>query len=323
MKRAFTLIELLVVIAIIAILAAILFPVFAQAKLAAKKAVTISNVKQVSLGMMLYLGDNDDTYPRQSRCELNSSLNPKFKDPSYNASALQGCTGGLSYNSVNQYTWQKYLMPYTKNVELFENPMRTKSQKDWDTTGQLFGGIVLNLGFTGIKNVNFTTGAPSNFGDLTPVVGGTSSNFPDVASAAMFFDNVPFSIQPFSPVLDYQGSAASTSPLPTYPMAVREFWRYRLMKQTAAECQAGTGGTQIDGSKALSGGIIVGRADGSAKFFTGGAFLAATPTKAEFAGSIMGKDPSCDQTSTSQGFGTAAQPNTAINYPMWGLTAGN
>lgn len=60
MKRAFTLIELLVVIAIIAILAAILFPVFAQAKAAAKKTACISNARQLGMGLMLYAGDNDD-----------------------------------------------------------------------------------------------------------------------------------------------------------------------------------------------------------------------------------------------------------------------
>jgi len=59
-SRAFTLIELLVVIAIIAILAAILFPVFAQAKRAAKKAVCLSSVKQVSLASLMYASDYDD-----------------------------------------------------------------------------------------------------------------------------------------------------------------------------------------------------------------------------------------------------------------------
>lgn len=63
MKRAFTLIELLVVIAIIAILAAILFPVFAQAKDAAKKTVTISNAKQMGTAFIVYSTDNDDTFP--------------------------------------------------------------------------------------------------------------------------------------------------------------------------------------------------------------------------------------------------------------------
>jgi len=62
-RRAFTLIELLVVIAIIAILAAILFPVFAQAKQAAKKTQDLSNVKNIGLGFMLYMGDADDTLP--------------------------------------------------------------------------------------------------------------------------------------------------------------------------------------------------------------------------------------------------------------------
>jgi prepilin-type N-terminal cleavage/methylation domain-containing protein len=62
-RKAFTLIELLVVIAIIAILAAILFPVFAQAKEAAKKTSAISNAKQLGTAMILYAGDHDDYFP--------------------------------------------------------------------------------------------------------------------------------------------------------------------------------------------------------------------------------------------------------------------
>src|SRR5713226_7836949 len=61
-SAAFTLIELLVVIAIIAILAAILFPVFAQAKRAAKGTVALSGAKQLSLGQMMYCSDNDDYF---------------------------------------------------------------------------------------------------------------------------------------------------------------------------------------------------------------------------------------------------------------------
>ncbi len=62
-RKAFTLIELLVVIAIISVLAAILFPVFAQAKEAAKKAMCISNLKQISMGFLMYANDYEDTMP--------------------------------------------------------------------------------------------------------------------------------------------------------------------------------------------------------------------------------------------------------------------
>jgi len=63
-KKAFTLIELLVVIAIIAILAAILFPVFAQAKAAAKASACLSNIKQQTLGDLMYTNDYDDLFPQ-------------------------------------------------------------------------------------------------------------------------------------------------------------------------------------------------------------------------------------------------------------------
>lgn len=62
-SKAFTLIELLVVIAIIAILAAILFPVFAQAKMAAKKTQSLSNIKQIGTSAQIYVGDYDDSFP--------------------------------------------------------------------------------------------------------------------------------------------------------------------------------------------------------------------------------------------------------------------
>jgi prepilin-type N-terminal cleavage/methylation domain-containing protein len=75
-KRAFTLIELLVVIAIIAILAAILFPVFAQAKRAAKGAVAISDAKQMALGQLMYMNDNDDLFSPTIEYDANWNFLP-------------------------------------------------------------------------------------------------------------------------------------------------------------------------------------------------------------------------------------------------------
>ena len=75
-KKAFTLIELLVVIAIIAILAAILFPVFAQAKEAAKKTTCLSNLRQIGLAATMYITDNDDVYPQAKK----SSSQPDVDD---------------------------------------------------------------------------------------------------------------------------------------------------------------------------------------------------------------------------------------------------
>lgn len=79
MKKAFTLIELLVVIAIIAILAAILFPVFAQAKEAAKKATCVSNQKQCAISTILYASDYDDYFPMSAYIQAPVPPDPRLR----------------------------------------------------------------------------------------------------------------------------------------------------------------------------------------------------------------------------------------------------
>jgi prepilin-type N-terminal cleavage/methylation domain-containing protein len=102
--RAFTLIELLVVIAIIAILAAILFPVFAQAKLAAKKTVALSNAKQVALAQYMYMGDYDDHL-----------IKSYFGFPA--APACQWSTA-----PAIDYDWRYAIQPYQKSGDLLKDP---------------------------------------------------------------------------------------------------------------------------------------------------------------------------------------------------------
>lgn len=74
MRRAFTLIELLVVIAIIAILAALIFPAFAQARNAAKQAVCVSNIKQLGMAFGMYSSDNDETLPNATDGDAGEGL---------------------------------------------------------------------------------------------------------------------------------------------------------------------------------------------------------------------------------------------------------
>ena len=107
-RRAFTLIELLVVIAIIAILAAILFPVFAQAKVAAKKSSDLSSVKQITLATMIYSNDTDDVAPSQNQNAVG------FPDPWF---AGSGKDLGYMDPTVVQ-CWAAAIQPYMKSLDL-------------------------------------------------------------------------------------------------------------------------------------------------------------------------------------------------------------
>jgi prepilin-type N-terminal cleavage/methylation domain-containing protein len=89
--KGFTLIELLVVIAIIAILAAILFPVFAKARAAARKSAGISNLRQIGTGTMMYAQDYDEKFPYYNwgLMSCNESGNDANQNPRYSGNDPQ------------------------------------------------------------------------------------------------------------------------------------------------------------------------------------------------------------------------------------------
>jgi prepilin-type N-terminal cleavage/methylation domain-containing protein len=121
-RRAFTLIELLVVIAIIAILAAILFPVFAQAKMAAKKTSALSNVKQTALGVLMYMNDSDDTFP------MGSGDNGIY--------AQQG-------------GWSVDTQPYMKSLAILRDPSDPMPKNTWASWYIYFNPVSISFASNG------------------------------------------------------------------------------------------------------------------------------------------------------------------------------
>lgn len=104
-RRAFTLIELLVVIAIIAILAAILFPVFAQAKTAAKKTACLSNQRQIGIALTMYRDESDGV-----NFFFGHAVDPSRAQPT------------VPFGATRENRWWNQIQPYMKSLDLLVSP---------------------------------------------------------------------------------------------------------------------------------------------------------------------------------------------------------
>jgi prepilin-type N-terminal cleavage/methylation domain-containing protein/prepilin-type processing-associated H-X9-DG protein len=125
-QRAFTLIELLVVIAIIAILAAILFPVFAQARESARMTSCLSNMKQIGLALRMYCQDYD---------EVNTSI-------------YQGWgTGDPNSDDQQGWMWRNAIQPYTKNKGIMACPSNPSAPPDGPGVGDNNGSNGNAMGY--------------------------------------------------------------------------------------------------------------------------------------------------------------------------------
>jgi prepilin-type N-terminal cleavage/methylation domain-containing protein len=208
-RNAFTLIELLVVIAIIAILAAILFPVFAQAKAQAKKISCLSNVKQEGLSILMYINDADDSGPggyyelnhKDGTYVMAARLNPYiknrqiWKDPAgpYVMGALQHQEADNGYGDyiappndpcINLTTTPdvidpKYFSDIYPPTDFMFNSLLTSYKQNGCPSGGVTGGYShpgINLG---------TGGYP---GDGLNDIGSHAMNFTSVAKVVMFYD---------------------------------------------------------------------------------------------------------------------------------------
>jgi prepilin-type N-terminal cleavage/methylation domain-containing protein/prepilin-type processing-associated H-X9-DG protein len=156
MKKGFTLIELLVVIAIIAILASILFPVFARAREKARQTSCLSNLKQLGLAAMMYSQDYDEM------------MFPTWTQP--NGTAYPG-----------DYQWPQMLYPYIRNWQIFVCPS--------DSTPN----IVANSGASGstlsyAANVAYYDGSGSSSFTCTRPTATSAAVVQDPAGTLLFFD---------------------------------------------------------------------------------------------------------------------------------------
>ena len=143
-RRGFTLIELLVVIAIIAILAAILFPVFARAREKARQTTCTSNVKQLTLGIMMYVTDYDGTFPNGWGAPPSPTL------------ITTPANARLPVNPLRYMYWSNSIQPYIKNYQMYECP----SARPWPYSAApnnilqgvtyTFNGLLYNYGESGI-----------------------------------------------------------------------------------------------------------------------------------------------------------------------------
>ncbi|MBQ7256091.1 MAG: DUF1559 domain-containing protein [Abditibacteriota bacterium] len=160
--KGFTLIELLVVIAIIAILAAILFPVFAQAREKARQANCLSNTKQFGTALQLYVDDYDETYPiigdqAQRIVGVNTMAdnNGAYKGYPGNQYITVSSFWWADY-ATHYYTWADAIFPYVKNVKMYVCPSGDRHAIGYSMNANLVGSTGC-FGINAISNNDYTT----------------------------------------------------------------------------------------------------------------------------------------------------------------------
>jgi prepilin-type N-terminal cleavage/methylation domain-containing protein/prepilin-type processing-associated H-X9-DG protein len=285
-KSGFTLIELLVVIAIIAILAAILFPVFAQAREKARSTSCLSNMKQIGTALYMYTQDYDELYPRMDVClSTPSPLNPN---------ASPGCNNPWGQR-MNHYKWPAWILPYIKNVDIFFCPSRQRDAYAWNVDGEIYNGYSLNLSLTGSMN---DYGNPNRTGAFrNSFTGGGLVGIESPAETFIIMEHW------FPGVWSYVtpgGSRIQTA----YPLATREVWQRALKPNNQVDKRAAP---HADG-------FNLAFVDGHAKWISVDAFLASCPPGSEY---IVSSTP--NPYPGGMTWTISAPPQWSRPWPLWGL----
>lgn len=155
-RRGFTLIELLIVIAIVALLAAILFPVFSRARENARRASCASNMQQMGLGIMQYAQDYDEV------------MVPGWLDGDCYAGGGHNATNALG--CTNNFKWMDLINPYTRSEQIFNDPSAYSTHARYKyTNSSNYGHYVANVAFKGPDNGYDTLNSPfSHYRETAP-----------------------------------------------------------------------------------------------------------------------------------------------------------
>jgi prepilin-type N-terminal cleavage/methylation domain-containing protein/prepilin-type processing-associated H-X9-DG protein len=296
-RAGFTLIELLVVIAIIAILAAILFPVFAQAREKARQTSCLSNLKQMGTGLMMYVQDYDETLPRQDYCSTDLLPGPPMN------LAASGCMPPNAERRVNHFKWWYWIYPYVKNTDIFRCPSRQPDPIAL-TAYRFEKAYGLNLSVTGALNV---FASEASRWQLDSWTGGTMAGIERPSELLLVMDNYRPGIT-FHRVIVSAGNPAQEV---AYPTAAREVWARAFQGNTGTSPRTTFSPREVAPHNE---GINILRVDGSAKWMKREQFLANCPPLSSLGGGARYVDPYGDTGTVISG------PITWTGqWPMWGL----
>ena len=308
----FTLIELLVVIAIIAILAAILFPVFAQAREKARQTACLSNLKQIGLAIHTYVIDYDERWPRGEGCSAPapSPTKPDTATGCWNKSGPFG-------QRLNHYKWQAWLMPYVKNVDVFKCPSRklydgkdTYGNRYWTDNGEMYNAYSISTPITGYINAG-------KFDSRSFLGSGSLVGVQTPAETFIVMEGLTPTTGAYYP------ASSNIPPLPTgeqpetiYPMAYREIWNNYLFKVKNG----------LDTAIAPhSEGFVFAFCDGHAKWMSAKTFLGKCPTGADYGAATAPSFGGATilYSSSASGFKGKFSEGDKVSvkgdWPLWGL----